>query len=242
VLTWDLPGHGTSGPARDAWDATIEAQPAILARVMDAAGIDRAVQVGFSVGCQVALETARQLPERVSALVLLLGGARNALSNTRLPVPHAVLLSLLRNTPDPLFAVAFRQFARLADLPASLRAARALGVLGPSATDGDLREVTQHLATVDPESIRRMALSAEKHDAFDTLAALKVPLLIVTGDRDPFAPMELVGEPMHRAAPHSELVRLHKGTHTALLDQAERIGDVVERFLGRLALSPPMVT
>jgi pimeloyl-ACP methyl ester carboxylesterase len=36
---------------------------------MAAAGIERAVQVGWSTGCQVVLETYRHAPERCEALV-----------------------------------------------------------------------------------------------------------------------------------------------------------------------------
>jgi pimeloyl-ACP methyl ester carboxylesterase len=59
---------------------------------------------------------------------------------------------------------------------------------------------------------------------------LRVPLLIMAGDVDPFAPSELVGVPMHAAAARSVLVRLPRGTHTALLEEPELIAKTVEDF------------
>jgi pimeloyl-ACP methyl ester carboxylesterase len=82
-----------------------------------------------------------------------------------------------------------------------------------------------------------MGCSAQEHSAHDILAGVGVPVLIVAGDRDPFAPAERVGVPLHRAIPGSELLRLPKGTHTALLDHAEAIADAVEEFVARSAAS-----
>ena len=65
------------------------------------------------------------------------------------------------------------------------------------------------------------------------LSQLAVPLLILSGDRDPFAPSELVGVPLHRAAPGSQLLRLPNGTHTALLEEPQLIADTVEEFVTR---------
>ena len=236
VLKWDLPGHGTSSPAASERSATIEGQPDLLAHVMDDAGIEHAVQVGFSVGCQVALEMARQYPRRCDAMVLLLGGAGNVLSTTRLPLPAPLLSRVLRDTPDNVFAPLARGFARLATQEISYQAGRVFGMLGPKAPRRDIQEMMEHMLSVDPATIRRMAVSAEAHSALDVLASLQeaqVPVLIVAGDLDPFAPATEVGERMHRAAPASEFVLIEGGTHTALLEQPEQIAEIVEDFLTR---------
>jgi pimeloyl-ACP methyl ester carboxylesterase len=237
VVMWDLPGHGTSGPARSDYSATIEAQPDLLARVMDAAGVESAVQMGFSVGCQISLEMARQHPERCSALVLLLGSAGRVLSTTKLPVPGPVLLRLLRDTPDRLFEPLARGFAQLATADISYHAGRAFGMLGARAPRRDIRDMMEHMLLVDPGTIRRMAASAEAHSAFDILGSLELPMLIVAGDRDPFAPAEEVGMAMHRAAPRSEFVLLEGGTHTALLDDPDPIAAIIQAFLARHQLT-----
>jgi len=233
VLKWDLPGHGTSSPAASERSATIEGQPDLLARVMEDAGIQHGVQVGFSVGCQVALEMARQYPQRCDAMVLLFGAACHVLSTTRLPVPAPLLSRVLRETPDRYFTPLARGFANLATQEISYRAGRAFGMLGPKAPRRDIQEMMEHMLSVDPATIRRMAVSAETHSAMDVLASLQVPVLIVAGDRDPFAPATEVGERMHHAAPTSEFVLLEGGTHTALLEQPEQIADIVEDFLTR---------
>ncbi len=234
VITWDYPGHGESAPSRTDKGASIEAQPHTLARILDALGIARASHVGFSVGCQVVLEMYRQFPERCSALVTLLGTAEHAIRSTGLWLPAPILSLLLEKTPPAVFEPGFRALAQFANSDLGLALGRRLGLVG-SATSEDMRGVLEHFGRLHPATMRTMARSADAHSAFDLLSQLRVPLLIVAGDKDPFAPVDRIGLPMHAAAAGSQLVRLPQGTHTAMLDHAPEIAAAVERFLARSA-------
>src|SRR5262249_28760550 len=108
LLTWDLPGHGNSGPAQSAEGASFPGQPRFLAAVMRAAGLSHAAQIGWSTGAQVVLETYRQFPALCDSLSLLLGGAGNVLTTSRLPVGGALIDRLARDLPEPVFAATFR--------------------------------------------------------------------------------------------------------------------------------------
>jgi len=233
VITWDLPGHGHSSPAATTAGARIEALPGIIATVMEAAGISRATQIGWATGCQVAFETYRQFPERCDALVALLGPAGKVLDTTQLPLAGAHLYRLLRHLPPYVFAPIFRLLAKNADAPGGPAVGRRFRLIGRDTTAHDARRILAHLRLVDARTMQCMARSAQEHSAHDLLEHISVPVLIVAGDRDPFAPAERVGVPLHRAIPGSELVRLPKGTHTALLDHAEVIAEAVEAFLAR---------
>src|SRR5690349_20297046 len=94
VITWDLPGHGSSAPSATSAGARIEALPATMARILDAEGVAQAVHIGWSVGSQIVLEMYRQYPERVAALATLFGPAGNALEHTRLPISGKYLEQL----------------------------------------------------------------------------------------------------------------------------------------------------
>ena len=233
VLSWDLPGHGASSPARSERAAQLSEQPELLLQLMEAAGLERAVQVGWSTGCQVVLELYRRHPERCTALVLLLGAPGQVLSTADLPLPGPAIDWLMRHTPRPLFSGLTRAIAYAASAPGGQLAPRTFGLIGRGTSRSDAARITEHLRRIDPATVQAMTASAQAHSAWDVLPTIRVPVLIVAGDRDPFAPAESVGVPMHARCPEAELVRLPEGTHTALFDHAEVIGDAVDAFLER---------
>lgn len=233
VLSWDLPGHGASTPARSEESALLSEQPDLIVRLMDAARMDHAVQIAWSTGCQVVLEMYRRHPERCTALVLILGAAGRVLSTAGLPLPGTVIDVLVRLTPAPIFGVLARALARIAHAPGGQLAPRAFGLIGKQTTYRDAALITEHLRRIDTRTVQTMIASAQAHSAWDVVPTVTVPTLIVAGDLDPFAPAATVGMQMHASCPGSELLRLPEGTHTALFDHADVIGDAVDEFLRR---------
>jgi len=144
-----------------------------------------------------------------------------------------VIERLVRASPSMLFEWSACALSRGMRLQAGVALGRALGLIGPRAKTEDVRQIIHHIGEVDRSTLRSMLISLQEHSARSILAAMRVPLLIVSGDKDPFAPSVLVGIPLHRSAPKSELVRLPEGTHTALLEEAELIGERVDRFVVR---------
>ncbi len=73
----DLPGYGRSG--RSERVLTIPELADAVRALLDALAIDRAVLLGNSMGCPIALEVAHAAPERVQGLVLVspAGGVQN---------------------------------------------------------------------------------------------------------------------------------------------------------------------
>ena len=92
----DLPGYGHSERRDHVLD--IPALAGALLALLDALGIDRAVLVGNSMGCPIALEVAHEAPDRVHRLVLVspAGGVQNQ------PLPRALgqlALDVVRERP-----------------------------------------------------------------------------------------------------------------------------------------------
>lgn len=238
VLLWDLPGHGASSPARSQQMASLAAMPDAIATLMDAAGIERAVQIGWSTGCQVVLEMYRRHSARCVALVLLIGSAGRVLSTAALPLPGTAIDWLVRRTPRPLFAGASHVLARIAHAPGGLWLTRGLGLIGEGTTRDEAATITEHLLHIDHGTVQTMIASAQAHDAWDVLPTLALPTLIVTGDLDPFAPAATVGVDMQARAPGAAFLRLPRGSHTALFDHAEEISDAVDDILRSRAPEP----
>src|SRR5262245_13521115 len=73
IVHWHYPGHGKSPPPNDRRRVSMPDLADDLACVLDAAGVDRAVVAGHSMGVQVSLEAYRRHRARVAGLVLICG-------------------------------------------------------------------------------------------------------------------------------------------------------------------------
>jgi pimeloyl-ACP methyl ester carboxylesterase len=239
LVNWDLKGHGRSAPARSPEGASIPALADDLLRILDAAGIERAVLAGFSMGCQVTLELYRLAPERVSALVLLLGPSGRVFDTALGPLGKLLHGGIERMSPR-VFALSLRGVQRLVGSPLGYPIGRGLRLVGPEATRADVKRFIDHFVEqVDPPTLAAMVLAAQAHDAEDLLPRIAVPTLVVGGDSDLFAPGSRVAVHMHRKIPGSELLRLPYGTHTSLLEHYMEIGAVVDEFLERRLAPTP---
>ncbi len=233
VINWDLKGHGRSAPARSPEAASIEALAADLLRVLDAAGSERATLVGFSMGCQVCLEAYRLAPDRVDALVLLLGGAGRVFDAALGPLGKLLHGGIARMSPRG-FSIGLRGLQRVVASPIAYRLGRSLRLLGREAERADIQRIIDHFVRdLDPATLSAMALAAQAHSAEDLLPQITVPTLLVGGDRDVFAPGARVSQEMQRKIPQSELLRLPYGTHTSLVEHHAEIGAAVDDFLRR---------
>jgi pimeloyl-ACP methyl ester carboxylesterase len=71
MMTWDIRGHGKSDSPSDPAEYSVAASLDDMAGILDAAGADRAVLVGHSLGGYLSLEFTLAHPDRVDGLVLV---------------------------------------------------------------------------------------------------------------------------------------------------------------------------
>ncbi|MBC8067347.1 MAG: alpha/beta hydrolase [Deltaproteobacteria bacterium] len=231
VITWDYKGHGESAPARSLEGTTIAALADDLRRVLDAAAIESAPIVGFSMGSQVMLELWRAAPERVRAMVSLLGPA-GRLFDTALPPFGPILQRLLTAVPNPGVHVAMRGLGTAMYTPGAALLVRVLGYTG-HVPERDIAAFRAHFGRLHPPTVAAIARAAGEHDARDLLPDIDVPLLVIAGDRDRFAPAASVGVPFAASAPNAELLRLPSATHTALFEQPMELALAIDEFFAR---------
>jgi len=232
VLFWDYKGHGDSEPARTKQGATVEAFADDLVRVMDGAGIERAPLIGFSMGSQVAFEACREAPERFSAVVSLLGTSRRMLDTALWRLGGRSMGALLGAVPRRV-RPALRKTVHLGfSMPFTYRIGRAIGLYGDETGPDDVAEYVRHFGRLDPSTVTDVVLAAGQHDASDVLPQLTMPVLVIAGERDVFAPVGSVSRPIHAGAPGSRLVIMRKGTHGSLFGHAAEIERLVDDFLG----------
>ncbi len=237
VITWDYRGHGQSPVPPEPEGVTIALCAADLWRVADAAGAERAILVGHSMGCQTGFEALRQASARVAALIPMLGAAGGALDSflgvgDRIAPLARALLAVGAARPH-LAESLVRATLRL---PGVWNAVRALGVVHPDLCPREAFEpYFAHLRTLDLRVWFALARDLFAHDARDLLPRVRVPTLVVAGERDLFTPPVRSRE-MARLIPGAELLVLPGGSHAALVEQPETINRAVEAFLARHAL------
>jgi len=230
LVTWDLKGHGLSGPARSLDAVTVLDSVDDLRRVMDAAGVERAVLIAFSLGCQIILEAWRQMPERISALVPILGTYGRPFDNLVHPAFGAAAHRLMAHLPGRLMGLGLKLGGYASMLPGTFRLSQLTGSIGRRATKRDMMPFFEHLTQIDGPTWHAMGLAAQGHSAEDVLESIEVPALIVAGAHDTFTPVEL-GEEMARRIPGAEYLFLTEGSHTSLLEDGPEIAARLERFL-----------
>jgi pimeloyl-ACP methyl ester carboxylesterase len=230
VLHWNYRGHGRSGPPRDPSQMTVERCVEDLLAVLDAAGEERAVLAGHSMGVQIVVEAHRRAPARVQGL-LLVCGAPGRLIDTfhdsqllRLAFPWA--RALFRRWPR-LAAGGFRA-AVTSEI--AMEYALAFEVNRLLVRREDLQRYFDDLSCVDPHLFMTLLESAAAHDVTPHLPRIDVPTLVVAGERDGFTPMRL-SVAMHEAIRGSELLVLPQGTHVGPLEHPELVSERVRSFL-----------
>lgn len=231
VVQWDYRGHGKSDRLREPADISIETCADDLAAVMDALKIDRAVLLGHSMGSQVGFEFYRKYPGRVLALVPTLGTYRRAIE-TFFDRPEAVTVFEAARALGTAFPEAIlRLITPLFKSGAGDRIARALGIVHPTLCPHDLLvPYFEHMTTIDLRSYFTLATDMQRHDATQVLPQIRVPTLIVAGDRDRFCPLRLAHE-MKSLIPGAEMFVIRDGTHAALVEQPDLLHLRVRRFL-----------
>lgn len=233
TVVWDYRGHGRSDQPRSPAEMTLETCVEDLRRVLDHAGIERACLLGHSMGAQLGWEFYRSHPERVSGLVPTLGTYRNAVASfydmPRLaPRVFATASFLAENFPGfvrRLTAIPAWQPA-LADL-----VVRKLQIVHPTLSPKEwLPPYLAHMAQLDPRVFFALARAIKDHDASDLLPHIRVPVLVVAGERDFFCPPRVARE-MADLIPGAELLVIPGGSHAATIEQPELFDLRLGRFL-----------
>jgi pimeloyl-ACP methyl ester carboxylesterase len=223
-------GHGRSPMPRDPRRVAIPDLADDLAAVFDDAACERAVLFGHSMGVQVALETYRRHPSRVAGLVLVCGSFENPLRTFRGSGALEAVLPVVRRTVERAPGL-FNRIARVA-IPTRLAfgLATRLEINRELIAARDFMPYLRGLSHLEVPFFLSMLAAAGEHSARDLLPAIRVPVLVIAGERDGFTPADRSHE-MVRVIPEAELVVIAQGSHTAPLERPAEVGAAVRDFL-----------
>jgi pimeloyl-ACP methyl ester carboxylesterase len=212
VLALDLPGHGRSeGPAL----TSVEAMADWLLALLAAAGAERALLAGHSMGSLIALETSVRAPERVAGLALL---------GTTFPmkVSDALLETARTNEQAAIDMVNIFSHSTLAPKPSS--PGPGFWVMGGS------RRLMQRMSQRNPDQLFYTDFSACNAYANGQAAAeaAKCPTLFILGSKDVMTSPRSA-KLLTSAIPHGRIVTVDAG-HSMMAEQPDAVLDALYAF------------
>jgi pimeloyl-ACP methyl ester carboxylesterase len=228
-------GHGRSEHPHDPQCIDVPALADDLLTVIGALGEPDVILVGHSLGTQVALEAYRRNPSAVRALILICGSfgrVTHTFKGSNLLA--TVLPDLIEwTTKHPKFARGL--WARV-PVKVALHVAGLMGDINIRAVRvEDVAPYFQHVVHVDFEMFLRMLKCAGEHSAEDLLPLVRVPTLVIAGDKDTITPPAL-SRAMQEAIPGARLCLVPDGTHVAPLEHRELVAQAIEAFLNESAV------
>ncbi|MER6942711.1 alpha/beta fold hydrolase [Nonomuraea sp. NPDC000554] len=213
VITPDLRGFGGTRLGDD--EPSVEVMADDVARLLDAEGIDRAVVGGLSMGGYVTMAFCRRHPDRVLG-VILADTKASADADAARANRERIAAAVLSGGSEVLVTEV---------LPALIgpttKARRAM-------VFGRVKGLVQ---SAPPGAVAwAQRAMAARPESFDTLAGLKVPLLVLVGEEDELATVA-DAEAMARAVPDGRLEIIPKAGHLSAVEQPEAFNAAVTEFL-----------
>jgi 3-oxoadipate enol-lactonase len=217
VVRFDARGFGGSPPGDG--PLTMERIADDAAALLDQLGIERVVVAGCSMGGYAAFAFVRRHPERLGGLVLQdtrAGADTEAAKANR----HALARRILtEGAPAAVEAL----------LP------KLLGETTHRDRPETVARVRDWILATSPRGIANALHGlAAREDSRATLAAIRVPTLVLVGEEDVLTPPS-EAEAIARAVPGARLVAVPKAGHLANLENPARLNAALVAFLDALA-------
>lgn len=222
VVAMDVRGHGKS--ARLEKPTTVEKLAEDLEFLIDHLGIEETAIAGWSMGGMIATQYCLTHPEKVKALILL--------ASRLFKRPRMLLEAYLR-----VWRGMLTMFMDFADYE---------GFESTGYEDLVRREIERSFHPATPREVKEWAIkdltenrrrdyltlvkTLSKYDASKRLGEIKVPTLILAGDKDERVPLHFVKR-AHEMIQNSKLVILEGYGHYFLLEAPERVNKEILEFL-----------
>jgi len=212
VVAWDAPGAGLSEDPPTSFRMPDYAD--CLAEFIRGLDLERPHIAGLSFGGALALELYRRYPTVPRTLIL--AGAYAGWAGS---LPAEVAEARLRMSLE------------LADQSPAEFAMAMIPTLFPESTPAAVvKAFSRIVAEFHPDGFRTMARSLAEADLRDVLPKIRTPTLLVYGDRDVRASLD-VAEDIRNAIPESGLVVLPGVGHMSNVQAGDQLNREIRRFL-----------
>lgn len=220
VIRYDVRGFGRSSRISENYSDYKD-----LLALLDHLKIDRAILVGASNGGRISLDFAVEYPERVRGLVLVDSGIKGFESSG--PDEDKLWVRVTEQEAEYLRLRRDGKFREAASIDVDL---------WTSEVSPDLRkqliEIAEYNIHSDSDDPFNFQVSPDP-PAYKRLGALKMPILIIAGDRDVPGMINL-SESIHKELPQSRLIIIRGADHIPSLSKPEEFRREVSAFLKEL--------
>ena len=229
VVAMDLPGFGLTPEPSEDEGITIPRYGRYVNELCDKLGLGQIELVGNSMGGYIAAEVAIQFPERVERLALVSAAGISSAETLEAPI-----LTFGR-IATAIATNAASRFRRLAARPVTRHCSLALVARHPRLLKPDLAYEGFFKGAGKPgfDDALRACLN---YDFRDRLPDVKVPTLIVWGEKDSIIPVRDADE-FERLIEDSRKLVMKDTGHIPMAERPQAFNDVLEDFLAETGLA-----
>jgi pimeloyl-ACP methyl ester carboxylesterase len=229
LILWDYRGHSRSQVPEDPCSFTMENFARDAAAVLDSAGVDKAVLLGFSMGVMTILEFWRLYPERTLGLIPLNGPYRSSLALfSESGWFHRLASRVAGGLSEHTWLLSW--FTPIVTLPINYPIAKRVEIHPCLCPRHEMDLYFQNVVRNDLASGLRAIRMMIEYDASDFVGDIDVPTLVIGGTEDGWTPEYLMRE-LHEAIRGSEFFLVKQGTHATPIEQPDVINLRVDLWL-----------
>ena len=212
TIAWDMPGYGASNPINP---MTFEKLSESLIGMMDYLKIDQAHLVGHSMGGMVAQQAIAVSEDRFKSIVLSAtspafgkpdGDFQQKFISTRLkPLEEGLTMEELAEKQVP-------------------------NMIGDNPNQKGINLAYASMSKVSVETYRASMHCLVKFDRRDNLDLIKIPTLLISGEKDTNAPAPMM-EKMASKITNSKYICIAGAGHLANMEKPEQFNEIINKFL-----------
>lgn len=238
LIVWDLPGLGKSTrPLNNDW--SLDKLASDLNAVIELADGQPVILMGHSIGGMILLTFCRLFPEalggRVRGLVLAQSTPTNPVKTTSMA---AIYTALQKPVLEPLchLMIWFSPLVWLLNWLSYLNGSAHRSTERSSFSGKESREqlkfITRYYVAAWPSVVARGMLGMFRYDATDVLPTIRVPTLIIAGERDTTCKPEASAQ-MAATMPQAECTTLKSTKHCGIFEHHQEFHDILADFAKR---------
>tara|TARA_Y100000780_G_scaffold232593_1_gene268292 strand:- start:159670 stop:160557 length:888 start_codon:yes stop_codon:yes gene_type:complete len=230
ILIHDYRGHYQSTGKSQLENITFKNIASDMKELCDYLGIQSTVQIGHSMGVNVALEFARRWPELTKKVVVI--------SGTAIPVYNIMFDTNLTEQVTPALIKGLSKF------PTIFKSAWKYGGWNPivkklvhhggfnvdTVPEEFIEIYLNRLGVLGPELFFQLIEQMNKHDILSYLPQIESETLVIGGDQDKVIPNYLQ-KLLVKELPNAKLYLVRKGSHVPQVDFPSFINERIDLFL-----------